>query len=170
MTEPEDAEAPVIPPILVPNVQEKELGTLADKVILGLCTVAIVVDVVVVITGDRFTVTVIFVAAPAQKPVLVDVGVTIYTIEPAVVLLGLVRVWAILVPVEADAPVIEPVFVPNVQAKVLAAFAVKLILVVLPLQTVAVVAVVNDGVTFTDTVIFVALPTHEPMVDVGVTA
>ena len=65
--------------------------------------------------------------------------------EPAV-LFGLVSVWAMEEPLLALAPDILPVFVPNVQAKLLATFAVKLMLVVLPLHMVAVLPVVIDGV------------------------
>ena len=75
-----------------------------------------------------------------------------------------------LEPVDALAPVMAPVLVPNVHAKELAALAVKLMLVALPLQTDAVVAVVTAGFGLTDTVIFVGLPTQAPVVEVGVTA
>ena len=57
-----------------------------------------------------------------------------------------------LVPEAAVAPVIAPVFVPNVHAKELATLAVRLIAVVDPLQTDALVAVVTDGIGFTVTV------------------
>jgi len=74
-----------------------------------------------------------------------------------------------VVPELAVAPVMLPVFVPNVQAKELAAEAVSAMLVAVPLQTLAVFAVVTAGVGFTVAVIEYALPAHEPAVDVGVT-
>lgn len=119
-------------------------------------------------SGNTFTVTVILVALPAQLPP-VEVGVTAYTIEPAVVVLGLVSVCAMVEPEVALAPVILPVLVPNVQAKLLAADAVKPMLVALPVQTDAVLAVVTAGIGLTVTVILVAVPTQLPVVAVGVT-
>jgi hypothetical protein len=56
-------------------------------------------------------------------------------------------------PVPAVAPVIPPVIVPIVQENVLAALAVSPILVAVPLQMVAVLAVVTTGVGLTVTVI-----------------
>jgi hypothetical protein len=67
------------------------------------------------------------------------------------------------------APVILPVLVPNVHAKVLAALAVRLILGLVPLQVLALVEVVIAGVGLTVTVILVAEPTQDPVVEVGVT-
>ena len=52
-------------------------------------------------------------------------------------------------PVPALAPVIPPVMVPMVQANVLGAEAVNEILVPVPLQIVAVLAVVTEGFGFT---------------------
>jgi hypothetical protein len=75
----------------------------------------------------------------------------------------------IVAPEAADAPVIEPVFVPNVQAKLLAALAVNAMLGLVPLHVLAVFEVVTAGVGFTVTVILVAAPTHEPPVEVDVT-
>jgi len=60
--------------------------------------------------------------------------------------------------------------VPNVHAKELAALAVRLILVFVPLQIAAVAAVVTLGIGFTVTVRLVAEPTQDPIVEVGVTA
>ena len=62
-----------------------------------------------------------------------------------------------------------PVFVPNVQAKVLATLEVRLRLGLVPLQTLAVAGVVRVGRGFTVTVIAVAEPAHEPAEEVGVT-
>jgi hypothetical protein len=56
-----------------------------------------------------------------------------------------------------------------VQLKVLAALAVRLILGPVPLQVLAVLAVVTAGVGFTVTVIVKGLPAQEPAVEVGVT-
>lgn len=67
-------------------------------------------------------------------------------------LLGLVRVCAIVEPEPALAPVMLPVIVPTVQVKLLEAVATSAILVVLPLQIAAVFAVVTAGVGFTVTV------------------
>ena len=66
-------------------------------------------------------------------------------------------------------PVIPPVMVPTVHVKVLAALAVNTMLVAVPLQIVAVFAVVTTGVGFTVTVIVNGFPWHELVVDVGVT-
>jgi hypothetical protein len=74
-----------------------------------------------------------------------------------------------VVPEVADAPVMLPVFVPNVQANELAAEAVSAMLVAVPLQRLAVFAVVTTGVGLTVAVIEYALPAHDPAVDVGVT-
>ena len=88
---PELLDAPVIPPVTVPTVQLNVLATLAVKLIFGPVPLQVVAVLAVVTTGDGFTVTVIVYGAPVQVPV-VDVGVTIYSIVPAVVLLGFVSV------------------------------------------------------------------------------
>ncbi len=75
----------------------------------------------------------------------------------------------IVVPEPALAPVIPPVMVPMVQPNVLAALAVKLILGPVPLQVLAVLAVVTRGFGLIVTVIVKGLPVHEPVVEVGVT-
>ena len=73
-------------------------------------------------------------------------------------------------PEVADAPVIDPVFVPNVHAKLLAALAAKLIPGPVPLHVLAVVEVVTDGLGFTVTVMVNVAPTHAPAApEVGVT-
>src|SRR2546429_386826 len=109
------------------------------------------------------------VAEPTHEPD-VEVGVTAYTKLPSVELLGLVSVWVIVEPLLALPPVMEPVLVPNVQVKVLATFAVRLTFMATPLQLACVVKVDTLGLGFTVLVILVAEPTHEPTVDVGVTA
>jgi hypothetical protein len=89
---------------------------------------------------------------------------------PAVALEGLESVCAIVDPLPALAPVILPVIVPTVQVNELAALAVNAMLVVLPLQIVAVLAVVTTGFGFTVTVIVYEGPGHAGLaVDVGIT-
>jgi hypothetical protein len=61
-----------------------------------------------------------------------------------------------------------PVIAPIVQEKLLGIEAVKLILVLAPLQMVAVLAVITTGAGLTVTVIVYAAPVHEPVVEVGV--
>jgi len=75
--------------------------------------------------GIGNTVTVILDEGPAHAPT-VDVGVTTYTMLPELELLGFVSVWLMVEPELADAPVIPPVLVPSVHAKLEAAVAVKL--------------------------------------------
>jgi hypothetical protein len=53
----------------------------------------------------------------------------------------------------ADAPVILPMIVPTVQVKLLGALAVNAMFGLVPLQVLAVLAVVTAGVGFTVTVI-----------------
>ncbi len=118
--------------------------------------------------GIGFTVTVIVVDEPTQLPV-VDVGVTTYSTEPDAELLGFVKVCEIVAPELALAPVMEPVFVPRVQAYELVAEDDKEMFGFPTLHTDAVVAVVTDGIGFTVTVIVVGEPTQLPVVEVGVT-
>src|SRR6266540_1389536 len=153
---------------MVPMVQLKVLPALAVKPILVEVPLQMDFVAAVVTAGLGFTVTVIVEALPAHEPT-VEVGVTRYCTVPAVELLGFVNVWLIVVPEPALAPVIPPVMVPMVQLNVLAALAVKLILVEAPLQMDFVAAVVTAGLGFTVTVIVKALPAHEPAVEVGVT-
>jgi hypothetical protein len=80
----------------------------------------------------------------------------------------LVRTWAIVAPLEADAPVMPPVITPIVQLKVApVTLLAKAILVVAPLHIVNGLAVVTFGVGLTVTIKLVALPGHE--LAVGVT-
>ena len=67
-------------------------------------------------------------------------------------MLGLVRIWSILGPDPALAPVIPPVFVPIVHEKVLGALAVSVILGDVPLQMAAVLELVITGLGLTVTV------------------
>lgn len=59
MAEPEPALAPVMPPIIVPTVQEKVLGKEAVKLIFGPDPLQVVAVGAVVTTGAGLTVTVI---------------------------------------------------------------------------------------------------------------
>jgi hypothetical protein len=123
----------------------------------------------VIIAGKGFTVTVIVYGLPEQVPV-VDVGVTRYSTDPAVVLLGLVSVCAMVLPEPDVAPAILPLIVPIVQLNVLPALEVSAILVVAPLQIVALLPAVTAGVGLTVTVIVYGDAAGQlPVVDVGVT-
>ena len=82
-----------------------------------------------------------------------EVGITLYTTDPAVELLELVNVWLIVEPELLLAPVMPPVIVPIVQLKLLATVAVKPIFGPDPLQVAAVAEVVTAGVGLTVTVI-----------------
>jgi hypothetical protein len=72
-------------------------------------------------------------------------------------------------PEELLAPVMLPVIVPIVHAKLLGALAVNAIFGPVPLQVLAVAALVTAGLGLTVTVIVNAEPAHDPVVDVGVT-
>jgi hypothetical protein len=75
-----------------------------------------------------------------------------------------------VLPLPADAPVIPPVIVPIVHAKLLAAVAVSAMLVPVLLQIDFVAAFVTTGTGFTVMVIVVVLvPGHDPATEVGVT-
>lgn len=152
ITEPDPALAPVIPPVIVPTVQLKLLAAVALSVIFVLPLLQIKADEGLVTAGVGFTVTVMVYGDPTQEPA-VEVGITVYSTVPAVVLLGFDRVCAMVDPFPALAPLMLPVIAPMVQLKLLAVVAVRLILVVLPLQISAVFAVVTTGVGFTVTVI-----------------
>jgi hypothetical protein len=91
IVEPEPAEAPLIPPEIVPIVHTNVLGTLDVNEMFGPVPLQIIFVFAVVTTGVGFTVTVIVYGTPGHEPV-VDVGVTRYCTEPAVVVLGLVNV------------------------------------------------------------------------------
>jgi hypothetical protein len=142
----------VIPPEIVPIVQLKVLAAVDVNEIFVVAPLQIVALLAVVTTGVGFTVTVIVYGDPGQPGVAVDVGVTIYCTVPAVALLGLVRVCAIVLPAPIDAPLILPVIVPTVQVNVLGAVAVNAMFVAVPLQIAAVLAVVTAGVGLTVTV------------------
>jgi hypothetical protein len=142
-----------MPPVTVPTVQVNVLAALAVNAILVAVLLQIAAVLAVVTAGVGLTVTVMVYGAPGHVVLAVDVGVTIYCTVPAVALLGLVNVCAIVAPDPAVAPVIPPVTVPTVQVKVLAALAVNATLVEVALQIVFVFAVVTTGVGLTVTVI-----------------
>jgi hypothetical protein len=133
MVEPEPALAPVMLPLMVPMVHEKLLGAVAAREMFGLDPLQIAVVAALVTAGLGFTVNVIVNGVPGQLPV-VDVGVIMYSIDPAVELLGLVSTWLMVPPLPADAPVIPPVLVPRVHANVLGALEVSVMLWLVPLQ------------------------------------
>jgi hypothetical protein len=81
----------------------------------------------------------------------VEVGVTIYSIDPAVASLGFVSVWLIVDPDPALTPLIVPVLVPRVHVKVLLISDVSVIFVLSPEQIVLVFDVVTEGKGFTTT-------------------
>ena len=173
IVEPAPALAPVMPPVIVPIVQVNVLtpGVLAVNAIFVAVPLHIVAVAGVVTTGAGLTVTVIVNGAPVQPNA--DVGVTIYCTVPGFTLLGLVNVCAIVVPqaaAHAVAPVIPPVIVPIVQVNVLApgVLVVNAIAVAVPLQIVAVGAVVTTGEGLTVTVIVNTGPV-QPNAETGVT-
>ena len=77
MPDPELATAPLMLPVLVPNVQLKLLAAVADNAIFGLVPLQMVTAEALSKAGTGFTVTVIVEAAPAQEPDM-DVGVIRY--------------------------------------------------------------------------------------------
>lgn len=149
---PDPAVAPVMPPVTVPIAHVNVLAAVAVNAILVVPPLQIAAVFAVVTAGVGFTVTVIVYGAPGHDGVAVDAGVTIYSTVPAVVLLGLDSVCAIVAPDPGVAPVMPPVTVPTVHVNVLAVVAVNAILVVPLLQIAAVLAVVTTGVGFTVTV------------------
>jgi hypothetical protein len=68
-------------------------------------------------------------------------------------LLGFVRVWLIVLPLPAEAPVMPPLIVPIVHANELAALAVSAIAGLVPLQIDVAAALVTAGVGLTVMVI-----------------
>jgi hypothetical protein len=142
-------------PVIVPIVQAKVLGAVALSGILVAVLLQIATeDGTPVMTGLGFTVTVIVYGAPAQVPV-VEVGVTIYSTVPAVLLPGLVSTWLIVPPAPALAPVMPPLIAPTDQLKV---------------HVTAVEGFVTAGVGLTVTVtIYAALAGQLPVVEVGIT-
>lgn len=76
MVEPEPALAPVIPPVIVPIVQLKLLGTVAESAIARFVPLQMVDVAGVDNAGVGLTVTVILNGVPAHEPAE-EVGVTI---------------------------------------------------------------------------------------------
>jgi hypothetical protein len=91
MDDPEPPLAPVIPPETEPTDQVKLLGILAFNEIFVLVPLQIVEAFGVVTTGFGFTVTAIEYGSPTQDPVVATVVIS-YSIVPAVVLLGFIRI------------------------------------------------------------------------------
>ena len=168
ITVPEPALAPVMPPVIAPTVQVNVLGTLAVSAMFGPVPLQVVAVFGVVTTGVGSTVTVMLYGVPGQDPVT-DVGVTIYSTVPLAALPGLVSTCAMVLPDPALAPVMPPVMAPTVHVNVLGTEAVREIFGLVPLQVVAVPAVVTTGVGYTVTVILYGAPTQEPVTEVGVT-
>ena len=80
----------------------------------------------------------------------------------------LVRVWAIIAPLDAVAPDIPPVIAPIVQLKVApVTLLARVMLVAVTLQIIRGLAVVTFGVGLTVTTMLVGIPGHE--LAVGVT-
>jgi hypothetical protein len=150
---PDAADAPVIPPFIVPIVHEKLAGVVDVSAMFGLVALQIVAVAEFVTTGLGFTVTVMVNGVAGEQFPVTDVGVIIYCTDPAVALLGLVNTWLILLPAPAVAPVMPPVMVPIVQEKLLAVVEVSVMFGLVPLQMAAVEGLVIAGVGFTVIVI-----------------
>jgi hypothetical protein len=150
---PDPALAPVILPVMVPIVQANVDGVLEVSVRFGLVLLQMESVAPFVTTGVGFTVTVMVNGEAGVQFPVEDVGVTIYSTVPAVALPGLVNTWLIVFPAPAVAPVIPPVMVPIVHAKLLAAVAVSEMLGLVLLQIDTVDGLVTAGVGFTVTVI-----------------
>ena len=113
---PDPAAWPVIPPVTAPIVQLYVVGAVDDNAMF----VAVLLQILAVdgtpdICGVGLTVTTtLYGADDAQLPVVL-VAVIKYSTVPAVALLGLISVWAIVLPDPAACPVILPVTAPIVQ-------------------------------------------------------
>lgn len=79
-----------MPPVTAPIVHVKVLAAEAVKARFVFAPLQMVFVAAVVITGEGFTVTVIFVTAPVQEP-LIDVGTTRYSTDPEETEPGLVK-------------------------------------------------------------------------------
>jgi hypothetical protein len=150
---PDPADAPVMPPLIAPIVHEKFAGVVDESAIFGLVALQIVAVAELVTTGLGFTVTVIVNGAGGVQLPVTDVGVTMYCTEPAVALLGFVSTWLMVLPDPAVAPVIPPVTVPIVHAKLLAVVAPRAMFGLVPLHIELVAGFVIAGVGFTVIVI-----------------
>jgi hypothetical protein len=152
MVEPLPAVAPVMLPVIVPTVHANVAGVLEVRAIFGLVALQIVSVPALVTTGLGFTVTVMVNGEPPQDPVP-EVGVTIYSTEPADALPGLVNTWLIVFPEPALAPVMPPLMAPMVHVNELAALEVSAMLGLVALQIDTADGLVTAGVGFTVTVI-----------------
>jgi hypothetical protein len=151
MVSPELADWPVMLPVTVPIVHANELAVLAVRLILGPEPLQALAEVELVTDGVGNTVTVILAEEPGQA-LVADEGVTTYTTEPTVASLGLVNTWLMAEPEPTDWPVMLPVLVPKVQAKLLGMLAVRLIFGEVPLQVLSAVTLVSvgEGITITE--------------------
>jgi len=152
MVLPDPSLAPVMLPVIAPTVHVKLLATLAVNDMFGLVPLHVTAVLAVVTTGVGVTVTVIVYGSPGQVPV-VEVGVTIYSTVPGVVLLGLISMSLIVPVTPGFAPAIRPVIVPTAQVKLLGALEVNTIFVFVLLQMLFVDAFVTTGFGYTVTVI-----------------
>jgi hypothetical protein len=150
---PDPALAPVILPVMAPIVHAKVDGVLEVSARLGLVLLQMASVAPLVTTGVGLTVTVIVNGEAGVQLPVVDDGVTMYSTVPAVALPGLVNTWLIVLPDPAVAPVIPPVTLPIVHAKLLAVVAVREMLGLVLLQIATVEGLVIAGVGFTVTVI-----------------
>lgn len=169
MVPPLAALAPVTPPVMLPIDQLNEEAVLEVSVILAPVPLQISVTDGFVTTGVGFTVTVIVYALAEEQFPVVEVGVTRYSTDPAVVLDGLESVWLMEFPLPAVAPVIPPDTAPIVHAKVDGVLALSVIFGFVLLQIVTAFPVVIAGVGFTVTVIVNGAPAQPPAMEVGVT-
>jgi hypothetical protein len=151
ITGPALATAPLIPPVIVPIVQIKVLGVVAVSVIFGPVPLHVLAVGAFVIAGVGKTVTVAVIVNGAPTQPAVEVGVTIYSTEPELTVLGLFSTWLIILPDPATAPVMPPVTVPIVHENVLGVLADKLMFGLPPLQILVAGGVVIDGIGFTVT-------------------
>jgi hypothetical protein len=151
ITGPALATAPLIPPVIVPIVQINVLGVVAVSVIFGPVPLHVLAVGAFVIAGVGKTVTVAVIVNGAPTQPAVEVGVTIYSTEPELTVLGLFSTWLIILPDPATAPVMPPVTVPIVHENVLGVLADKLMFGLPPLQILVAGGVVIDGIGFTVT-------------------
>jgi len=124
-------------------------------------------DADVATPGSGLTVTVIRDDAPVQPPPL-EVGVTLYTMYPGVVLLALFKVLVITVPGPPPVPPDKPPVFATVQLKLLEVLETRLMVSGDPLHT-DWPPFDTDGAGLTLTVTTLLVPRHVPVMDVGVT-
>jgi hypothetical protein len=131
-------------PVMVPIVQLNEDGVVDVNVRFVFEPEQILKVGALVTTGPGFTVTVRTKVSPKQ-PLADDLGVIKYSTVPAVALPGLVKIWFMVLPEPAEAPVIPPVMVPIVHWNALGIVAIRFKLVDVPLQIDLVDALVTCG-------------------------